>query len=656
LKLKNSTNKKRKLSIYSFAELLMGFDKEQTQMHVATSWDAESQSMFAYNRYNPDYGDYLSFFSCTPLADSYTGNRNEFLGRNGHLSSPASLKRKKLSSHVGAAIDPCSALHVGIELAPSEEKELIFILGYAKNESIARDLVAICKVSDWVNNALLETIKWWDKHLEIVQVNTPDPGINFAFNRWLLYQNLSCRFWGRTAFYQSSGAYGFRDQLQDAMGLLYAYPKLAREQILRAASRQFEEGDVQHWWHPPKNGGVRTRISDDLLWLPYVTAQYIRVTKDASILDEEVFFIKGDPLKEDQHETYFVPEVSTEKATILEHCRRALQKGLTEGPHGLPLIGGGDWNDGMNRVGIEGKGESVWLAWFLIHVMNDFADILELSGQIDSGEGYRKQAKRLAQVIEEKAWDGEWYRRAYYDDGTPIGSHTNIDARIDSLAQSWSIISKAGNKERSDKAMESLEKHLIKLDEKMVLLLTPPFDKGVEYPGYIKGYPPGVRENGGQYTHGSLWVPLAFAMQGNEEMALKLIRLMHPVSHTSNPEDMQHFKGEPYVLAADIYDLPGQVGRVGWTWYTGSGAWMYRILLENIFGFTLRGTTLSFKPVIPKDWPQVSMKYRYQDTLYNIVIERSSENSLELDGQIQPEKKVELVNDKKMHEIKIKIN
>lgn len=657
LKLKNDSPVKRRLSVFSYTEWVLGIDREKTQMHVITEWDAESQSIFAVNRYNADYGNHLAFASSIPLTTSYTANRTEFLGRNGHVSSPAALKRKKLSGLSGAAFDPCAALQVYVELDPNEEKEIDFLLGYAPDEFSARKMIIQCRETGWVQKSYLETLDWWNQCLGTLFVDTPDQSINFAFNRWLLYQNLSCRFWGRTAFYQSSGAYGFRDQLQDAMALVYSVPQIAREQIVRASSRQFVEGDVQHWWHPPLNGGVRTRISDDLLWLPFVTAQYIRVTKDFSILQEVIPFIKGELLKEDQHEAYFVPEVSEEKATLLEHCRRALRKGLTEGPHGLPLIGGGDWNDGMNRVGVHGKGESVWLAWFLVHVMNDFADLLSWSGVHGSDEGFRTQAKRLAEVIEETSWDGEWYRRAYFDDGTPLGSIKNSEDMIDALPQAWAVISGEGNHERIEKAFHALDKYIIKTKEKLVLLLTPPFDKTPLDPGYIKGYPPGVRENGGQYTHGSLWVPLALAMLGQGGKAIDLIRMMHPIAHTSTKESMMHFKAEPYVLAADIYALPGKIGRAGWTWYTGSSGWMYRILLEEIFGFKLRGDQLILQPVLPIEWDKVSLHYQYRGSRYDIDIMQNAkiqtQVSIELDGQPMAGDEITLKDDGRVHQVNV---
>lgn len=673
LRLKNMCPEKRHLSLFSYSEWVLGENREDTQMYVTTQWDPESQAMFAYNRYHRDFGNYLAFVCSVPISKSFTGNRTEFIGRNNDYTQPAALKRKGLAGTTGAAYDPCAALHLDVELNPNENYEVVFIMGYAPDEATARSIILKCREKDFVEHSYLETLRWWDKSLSVIQVTTPDPGINFSVNRWLLYQNLSCRYWGRSAFYQSSGAFGFRDQLQDVAALIYTAPQIARNHILLAASRQFIEGDVQHWWHPTSNGGgVRTRISDDLLWLPFITAQYVRVTKDASILDEVVPFIKGDLLKPDQHEIYFVPEVSEEKASLMEHCRRAINKGITEGPHGLPLIGGGDWNDGMNRVGIEGKGESVWLAWFLIHVMNDFAELLSITNQEGSAEGFRTQAKRLAAIIEEHAWDGKWYRRAYFDDGTPLGSQSNLEDMIDSLPQSWAVISGASQSERAALAMQSVEEHLIDRKNGLILLLKPPFNSSMPDPGYIKGYPPGVRENGAQYTHGSSWVPLAFARLGDGEMAVSLLQMMHPLAHTKSRDETGGFKVEPYVVAADIYALQGQMGRGGWTWYTGSAGWIYRIWLEEIFGFKLRGNILSLHPVLPPSWDRMTMYYQYHSTPYEILIENPHhlnwrrENGekleieldgdkleIELDGVRLEKNEIILVDDKKKHLVKL---
>lgn len=660
LRLSNHSSRKRHLSVFAYSELVLGTDREESQMHVLTEWDSESQALFARNHYHSDFGQCVAFSSASPSASSYSANRMEFLGRNGIAHSPEALRRQKLSNQTGTALDPCLTLQIQLEIDPGEQKDLIFVLGYAQNAEEARQLLMRCRNSADIEALYQATLAYWDHILGTIQVNVPDLAINFALNRWLLYQNLSCRIWGRSAFYQSSGGFGFRDQLQDVMALTYADPHVAREQILTAASRQFIEGDVQHWWQPPSGAGVRTRITDDLLWLPYVTAHYVRVTGDTSILNEEVPFLEGELLTEEQHEAFYIPQVSKETGNLLEHCRRAISKGTTSGSHGLPLMGGGDWNDGMNRVGIQGKGESVWLAWFLIHVMNDFADLLTFSEQQVAAECFRAQAKRLVETIEAVAWDGEWYRRAYFDDGTPLGSKSSSEAMIDSLTQSWAVISGAGDPNRIKTALHSVEKYLIKSQEKLLLLLTPPFDKSPQDPGYIKGYPPGVRENGGQYTHGSLWVPMAFARMGDGERAVALLRMMHPVSHTTKVPESEHYKTEPYVLAADIYALPGKEGHGGWTWYTGSAGWMYRVWLEEVLGFTLRGKILIINPTIPAAWERFEIRYCYGKTWYeiNVVNPRHTGHGVlyvDLDGARLPNHDIPLTDDGHTHKVQVEL-
>lgn len=659
LRLSNQSPHRRRLSLTAYSEWVLGNDKEDTQMHLITEWDSESQALFAYNRFNPDFGNYLAFSTSSMTVNSFSGDRTEFIGRNRSTSSPEALKRTALSGHTGAALDPCAALQVLVEIDPGKEIEVIFTMGYAPDTTAARELILQCRDTEKINQLFSETASWWNRTLETIQVDVPDMATNFLINRWLVYQTLSCRFWGRSGFYQSSGAYGFRDQLQDTMAIAYFLPTIAREYILKAASRQFLEGDVQHWWHPQTGAGVRTRCSDDLLWLPYVTAHYVRLTGDISILEEKVPFLESDKLADDQEELFQIPTISKEAESLLEHCRRALKKGITSGPHGLPLIGSCDWNDGMNRVGIHGKGESVWLAWFLIQVMNDFADLLSLhSGSKEAGEGFRVEAKRLAEVIEATAWDGAWYRRAYFDDGTPLGSKENIEATIDSLTQSWAIISGLANPERSAIALKSTEEYLVKSKENIILLLTPPFDKMPVDPGYIKGYPPGVRENGGQYTHGSSWLAMAYARSGNGNRAVDLLRMLSPTLHTPTEEANALYRVEPYVIAADIYDLKNQVGRGGWTWYTGSASWIYRTWLEEILGFKLRGQTLSFNCVLPKEWDGFKLHYRYKSSHYDITVKNphhiSSGNlSITLDGVLLSSPEIPLIDDAGHHTVYI---
>ncbi|MCE5293090.1 MAG: hypothetical protein LLF94_00565 [Chlamydiales bacterium] len=659
LTLHNSSNLTRYLTITSHQDIVMGGNKEQTQMHIVTDWNSDQQALFATNAYNSTFTKAVAFATSIPACSSHTGDRTEFIGRNGTMANPAALKRRGLSNHTGAGFDPCASLQVSLVLKPGATEDVFFVLGYAVSGiQEAKDLVKECQSREKIEALLASTHAWWNGFVESVQVEVPDLQTNFALNNWLPYQNLSCRIWGRSGFYQSSGAYGFRDQLQDVMGLVYSRPELARQQILRAAARQFIEGDVQHWWDPVTGSGVRTRFSDDLLWLPFITAQYVRTTGDRAILDEQIPFLSAPVLTEDEHEIFSTPEVSQEKASLLEHCRRSIEKGLTAGKHGLPLIGGGDWNDGMNRVGVLGIGESVWLAWFIIHVLHDYIELISPIATKEVIDRYVVDAERLASAIEATAWDGAWYRRAYYDNGAPLGSSKSQEAVIDSLAQSWSVISNAGEPARSKIALQSAYERLVKVQEKVVLLLTPPFDKTTEDPGYIKGYPPGVRENGGQYTHGSLWLAMAFARMGDGDRAVELIQMMHPGLHTQSVSQTDVYKIEPYVLAGDVYDLAGQVGRGGWSWYTGSSAWMYRIWLEEILGFTLRGNTFSINCCIPKAWDGYKIRYKYKSAVYEIEVENPEHVSrgksvVTLDGTQLDGQDIPLVDDGQTHVVHI---
>jgi cyclic beta-1,2-glucan synthetase len=658
LRLRNNSSRRRKLTVTSYATLVLGSDPEETGMHLVTKWDLQSQSLFARNSYNPEFCECITFATSTPMPASFTADRAVFIGRNRSLRDPAAMEHERLTGDVGAGLDPCAALQVIVEIEPGDTAEMTFLLGQADDEEKARGLVTRFRDPANVEAAFQETRNWWDRLLSTIEVETPELSTNFLLNRWLLYQTLSCRVWGRSALYQSSGAYGFRDQLQDVMALVDAAPHLARDHILRAAARQFVEGDVQHWWHPDSGAGVRTRISDDLLWLPFVTAHYVRTTGDAAILDQMVPFLQAKPLESQQTESLSIPVISATEGSLLEHCRRAIARAATAGPHGLPLIGGGDWNDGLNRVGLGGKGESVWLAWFEICVLRDFAELLTLRELHQEAQACRTRAAQLAKTIDAQAWDGAWYRRGYFDDGTPFGSKESTEARIDSIPQTWAAISGTGNPGHVDVALRSLGENLVREADDLILLFTPPFDKTTADVGYIKGYPPGVRENGGQYTHAAVWVAMAFARQGDGDKAVRLLRMLNPVEHARDEKDCERYKVEPYVMAGDVYSLAGHVGRGGWTWYTGAAAWIYRVWLEEVLGFQRRGDTLKINPVIPKDWPGFRLQYRYQNTIYRIAVENPVHCSsgvilVEVDGITVADKIVTLRDDGLRHEVRV---
>ncbi len=566
--------------------------------------------------------------------------------------------RLPVKRRIEAGLDPCAALQVHIDLAPGATEEVHFVLGQGANRDESLKLAREYKDSGRVEAALQSAQRHWDELLGSVQVKTPDPAMNLLINRWLLYQSLSSRIWGRSAVYQSSGAFGFRDQLQDVMALMHTAPELAREHILRAARHQFEAGDVLHWWHPPSGRGVRTRCSDDLLWLPFVTAHYVACTHDMGILEERVPFLKAQALRETEEERYSTYPETEETFTLHEHCRRALLKGGTAGAHGLPLMGAGDWNDGMNRVGIEGRGESVWLGWFLHATLTKYAELCEQKGEPAEAGACRDKAKALAANLERHAWDGQWYLRAFYDDGTPLGSHKSDECQIDAIAQSWSAISGAGDPQRAQQAMRSVNMRLVRPDAGLILLFTPPFDKTTHDPGYIKGYVPGIRENGGQYTHAAIWTAWAFAQQGDGEQAEALFRLLNPIHHSSTAAAAHVYKVEPYVIAADVYGVPPHTGRGGWTWYTGSAAWFYRLGVEAILGLRRNGDALIIDPCIPPAWPGYSFEYRFGATVYEVEIVNKNSVSrgvaeVVVDGVPMPSLSIPLRDDRQRHSVRV---
>ena len=658
LRLKNLTSRKRKISVTYFAELVLGVNRAQSAPFVITEIDAATGAILARNPYNNEFSDRVAFVATSAETRTWTCDRQEFFGRNGSLARPAATLRTDLSGANGAGLDPCAVLSTDIEIEPDETREIVFLLGQENTLENAQGSVTRYRQRRIVAEEFSRVQEFWDKTLGAIQVKTPDESLNLMMNRWLVYQTLACRFWARTAFYQSSGAFGFRDQLQDAMALVYTRPDLARAHVLHAAAHQFKEGDVQHWWHEPSNAGTRTRISDNLIWLIYVACFYVEKTADTSIFDEVVSFLEAPVLADGEMETYLRPIVSTESATIYEHCLRAVEKSLGVGARGLPLIGAGDWSDGLNHVGKAGKGESVWMGWFLAKSLESFSKICDTRNEMERAEKYRTHAKLLIENLEKNGWDGDWYLRAFFDDGTPLGSRQNDECQIDSIAQSWSVISRFGNKDRARKAMQSVDERLIKPDEKLALLLTPPFDVTALDPGYIKGYPPGIRENGGQYTHAAAWTIIAFAMLGDGDKAHEIFAMVNPINHTRTHEELETYKTEPYAVAADVYSNSQHVGRGGWTWYTGAAGWLYRAALENILGFTKRGETLSIEPCIPGDWKEFEITYRHKTATYHIKIENphgicGGAVEIEADGVMLLSNRIELADDGREHNVRV---
>jgi cyclic beta-1,2-glucan synthetase len=660
VKLRNISGRPRRMSITGYWEWVLGDLRHKSLLHVQTEVDLKSGALLARNPFNTEFPDRVAFIDVNELARTLTGDRREFLGRNGRLAQPAALKRARLSGRVGAGLDPCGAVQVVFDLPDGQERETRFRLGVARNSGELPGLIQRFRGVEATRSALKEVWAQWNRTLGAVNVDTPDPAVNVMANGWLLYQTLSCRVWGRTGFYQSGGAFGFRDQLQDVMALVHAEPTLVREQLLRAAGQQFREGDVQHWWHPPAGRGVRTHFSDDFLWLPYVTCRYVACVADTGVLDEKIRFLEGRPVRADEEAYYDLPNRSEESATLYEHCVRAIERGLKFGEHGLPLIGCGDWNDGMNMVGHEGRGESVWLAFFLYDVLTQFAELARARGEGAFATRCVGQADELRRNIERHAWDGEWYRRAYFDNGEPLGSRTNAECQIDSLPQSWAVISGAGEVRRADQAMQSVNQRLIRRDAKLIQLFDPPFDQSSLNPGYIKGYIPGVRENGGQYTHGAIWTTMAFAILGENERAWELFNLLNPVHHGATPAQIATYKVEPYVVAADVYALAPHTGRGGWTWYTGSAGWMYRLLIETLLGVNLVGDRLRLTPRFPNAWTTFKVHYRYRQTVYHITLTRLAADSsaaagVSLDGQLLVGEFLTLVDDRADHAVDVRV-
>ncbi|MDP9065566.1 MAG: glycosyl transferase [Pseudomonadota bacterium] len=617
----NRSGESRQLSLTHYADLVLGNQRSRTAPFIVSEIEPRTRSLLVRNPWRTDFRSRVVFMDSGGRQQSCTGDRAEFIGRHGSLSEPAALLGTgPLSNRTGGGLDPCAAMQVRLTLRAGEQTQLVFLLGEAESAEAAVALIERYRQID--PEAVLGSVhEHWEQTLGAVQVKTPDRTVDILLNGWLLYQALACRIWARTGFYQSSGAYGFRDQLQDVMAFCVSRPELAREHILRAAARQFTAGDVQHWWLPTSGQGVQTRVSDDRIWLAFVVAHYLDVTGDAPVLDEMVPYLQGGPLAADQLENFAAPAATAEQASLFDHCALALDASLAIGSHGLPLFGTGDWNDGMNRVGEAGRGESVWLGWFLHATLLRFAPIAERRADGERAGIWVKHAFALQQAIEREAWDGDWYRRGYFDDGTPLGSISSEECRIDAIAQSWAVISGGGDPARTARAMSSVNAQLVSRSDGLVKLFTPPFDRSPHDPGYVQAYPPGLRENGGQYTHAAMWTTLAFALMGDGDRAFELFSILNPINHASTRAGIHRYKVEPYVVCADVYSAEAHVGRGGWTWYTGSASWMYRTALEGILGIHLRGDTLNIDPCIPRAWSGFELTFKHGASRYQVVIE-----------------------------------
>ncbi|MEX2435051.1 MAG: glucoamylase family protein [Balneolaceae bacterium] len=671
LKIKNSGDKKRYISIFSYNDLVLGVKREASVRYILNELSEDSQTIFSQNHYNNEFSGRVVFNSLIPsgkvIEYSYTNNRENFIGRNRSLENPKTIGfTDALDNEIIGSGDLCTAFQAKIELMPGEEKEIIFLIGETDDKLSANKLIQLYSSVVEVEQEFERVKKSWKKRLSRIEVETPEPSLDIIVNGWLMYQNISSRMWSRTAFYQAGGAYGFRDQLQDAMAVTYVDPSMARNQILLHAEKQFREGDVLHWWHPPTGRGIRSRISDDRLWLPYVTNFYLSATGDLSILEENVSYIKARELEPGEQEAYLEPTIDAKKGSIYEHCCKAIDISLKFGRHGLPLMGAGDWNDGMNRVGENGEGESVWLGFFIYSILTSFQEICRNRGDFDRADRYNSIAGNLKKQLNDKGWDGNWYLRAYYDDGSPLGSSINDECRIDGISQAWSVISGVAPKERGLQVLKEIEKNLISEKDGIIRLLTPPFDKTEKNPGYIKGYIPGVRENGGQYTHAALWTVKAFAKAGLGDKAVQYFNMINPINHALTLDDVSVYKAEPYVVAADVYGESPLTGQAGWTWYTGSAGWMYRVAIESILGFTLQDDKIIINPSISHSWTGFKIRYKpdLEGTIYIISVENPDKlESGRLEGNVDNktiefdsnEAAIKIILDGKEHSVNLTI-
>ncbi|ABB74486.1 Cellobiose phosphorylase [Nitrosospira multiformis ATCC 25196] len=660
LRIRNDSGRFRRLSATGYVEWVLGDLPEKTRMHVVTEIDPASGVLLARNPYNNEFSSRVAFFDVDDRTQSVTGDRTEFIGRNGRMRNPAGMIAQDLSGRVGAGLDPCGAIRVPFDLPEGATREVVFRLGAGLHREAALETVQRMRGLQVAHDELEKVRRYWDRTLGGVQVETPDPSVNVMVNGWLLYQVIACRLWGRSGYYQSGGAFGFRDQLQDVMALVHVEPALVREHLLRAAARQFIEGDVQHWWHPPVGRGIRSRCSDDYLWLPLVACHYVVATGDTGVLTETVSFLEGRPVALDEESYYDLPAHSAQVSSLYDHCVRAITHGLRFGEHGLPLMGTGDWNDGMNLVGFHGRGESIWLGFFLYDILIQFSDLAVGHGDAAFAERCKKEADKLGKNIEQHGWDGKWYLRAYFDDGSPLGSSSNTECRIDSIAQSWSVLSRGGSPQRQREAMQAVDEQLVRRDARLIQLLDPPFDHSDLDPGYIKGYVPGVRENGGQYTHAAIWATMAFAVLRDHKRAWELLSMINPVNHGRSLEAVSVYKTEPYVVSADVYAVLPHTGRGGWSWYTGSAGWLYRLMLETMLGLTREGAKLHFNPCLPQDWTSFTVKYRYGETVYPISVNQADidpdEEVVIADGTEQRELTLSLVDDRAPHNVEVRVS
>ena len=652
--LRNIISRPRRLTLTFYAEWVFGNHYEDNGPFIIPEISNEHSALLARNALPRSGSEVVSFVTSTESLHGFTTDRREFLGAARDPAHPAALQRIGLSNEVVAGGEPCCAYQIHVDLAARQEMEVCFTLGAGKDREHALQLASRFRSMEFANTRRTQTKAHWQALLGSCRIRTPNRALDLLFNRWLLYQNLACRLWGRSGLYQAAGGFGFRDQLQDSLAMIHVWPELTRKQIIRACGTQFPEGDVLHWWHETPLRGVRTRCSDDLLWLPYAVSEYLRVTGDSAVLEEQVPFLSGERLRPHEGDRYAEYSPGERVGSLYEHCNRAIDARAATGMHGLPLIGTGDWNDGLNRVGVAGRGESAWLGWFLADVCGRFAEIAESRGESSRSTVLAARRDALVESLERHAWDGAWYLRGWYDDGSTLGSSDDSECRIDLNAQTWPVVTGLGNPERASRALDAAALQLIDESARLIKLLAPPFDRTLKDPGYIKGYPPGVRENGGQYTHASTWAIWAAAKLNRADQAMRWIDLLNPLLRVTNTAAADRYRGEPYVLPGDVFSVAPRVGRAGWTWYTGSAAWTYRIILEQILGLRPARGRLSLRPCVPRDWVKFEVDYTVGSSVYAIDVEDpagigESGARYELDGV--PVGEIELRDDGRNHRV-----